>query len=69
MKKSLFLVAVTISGMLLLNGCVAAIGNKDAQARSNSTLGQQLVDLKKAHDAGALSDAEYEAQKARFLNH
>jgi hypothetical protein len=31
------------------------------------TIGQQLVDLKKAKDAGAISDAEYEAEKAKLL--
>jgi len=32
-----------------------------------ATVGQQLVDLKKAKDAGALSDEEYQAQKAKIL--
>lgn len=31
------------------------------------TLGQQLIDLQKAKDAGAISDQEYQAQKARLL--
>ena len=31
------------------------------------TIGQQLLDLKKAKDAGAITDAEYEAQKAKLL--
>ena len=31
------------------------------------TLGQQLIDLQKAKDAGAITDAEYQAQKARLL--
>ena len=32
------------------------------------TIGQQLIDLKKARDAGAITEAEYEAQKARILD-
>ncbi len=48
---------------------MAAIGNRDSQARSNATLGQQLIDLKRAQDAGALSPTEYEAQRARLLEH
>ena len=32
------------------------------------TVGQQLVDLKRAKDAGTLTDAEYEAQKSKVLN-
>ena len=32
------------------------------------TIGQQLIDLKKAKDAGAITEAEYEAEKAKLLN-
>jgi PBP1b-binding outer membrane lipoprotein LpoB len=59
--------ALALATALLLNGCVAAIGNRDAKA-GNGTLGQQLVDLKKAKEAGAITDTEYEVQKARLLN-
>jgi hypothetical protein len=31
------------------------------------TIGQQLMDLKKARDAGAISEAEYDTEKAKFL--
>jgi hypothetical protein len=58
--------ALVLPAFLLLNGCVA-IGNRDAQ-RGNATLGQQLIDLQKARDTGALTDAEYQAQKARLLS-
>ena len=53
----------------LLSGCVIALGNRDlGQSRSSqATLGQQLLDLKKARDAGAMSEAEYETQKQRLL--
>jgi hypothetical protein len=32
------------------------------------TVGQQLLDLKKAHDAGAISDSEYQTEKAKLLS-
>ena len=32
------------------------------------TIGQQLLDLKKAHDAGAISDSEYQTEKAKLLS-
>jgi hypothetical protein len=32
------------------------------------TIGQQLIDLKEARDTGAITDAEYEAEKAKLLN-
>jgi len=31
------------------------------------SVGQQLIDLKKAKDAGAITDTEYQAQKAKLL--
>jgi len=37
------------------------------QQTAAPTLGQQLIDLQKAKDAGVISDAEYQAQKARLL--
>lgn len=59
-------VALLFPAVLLLNGCIA-IGNRDAQ-RPNATLGQQLIDLQKARDTGAVTDAEYQSQKTRLLN-
>ena len=54
-----------IPTLCLLNGCVA-IGNRDAQ-RPNATLGQQLIDLQRARDTGALSEPEYQTQKEHLL--
>ena len=31
------------------------------------TIGQQLVDLQKAKEAGAITEAEYQSQKAKLL--
>jgi hypothetical protein len=67
MKKLFPLGVIAVAGALLLNGCVASIGNQES-ARGRATLGQQLVDLQKAKDAGALSDAEYQTQKSKLLN-
>ena len=52
-----------------LSGCVIAMGNRDlGQPRNNpATLGQQLTDLKKAHDSGALREDEYQAQRKKLL--
>jgi len=53
-----------------LSGCVIAMGNRDlgGPRPTQATTGQQLIDLKKALDAGAMSEAEYEAQKQKLLN-
>jgi hypothetical protein len=39
----------------------------DEQAVQNPTVGQQLIDLQKAKDAGAITDSEYQTQKAKLL--
>ena len=66
MKKLISAASISLSAILLLSGCVAAIGNRGTD-RSTGTLGQQLIDLQKAKDAGAISEAEYQTQKARLL--
>ena len=53
--------------ILTLTGCVAAIGNRDTGRTRGVTLGQELIDLQKARDSGALTPAEYETQKARLM--
>ena len=60
--RTLFVAALAF----VLSGCVAAIGNREP-AKSTATLGQQLIDLQRAKESGALSDAEYQAQRAKFL--
>ncbi len=67
MKKLIVPTAVGFAGILLLSGCVAAIGNRDGRHSGNATIGQQLIDLQKAKDAGAISQAEYDKEKARLL--
>ena len=68
MKKLFVTTAVAFSAMLLLTGCLALqIGGGDTKSEKKTTVGQQLVDLKAAHDSGAISDADYETQKAKVL--
>jgi hypothetical protein len=67
MKKLIAPVAIALSVMVFLSGCVAAIGNRGTD-RGNSTLGQQLIDLQKAKDSGAMTEAEYQTQKAKLLD-
>ena len=42
-------------------------GNEVVRPTVSVSVGQQLIDLKKAHDSGALSSREYEVQKARLI--
>jgi hypothetical protein len=41
--------------------------SSDGNKVQSPTIGQQLIDLKKAKDAGAITDAEYQEQKAKLL--
>lgn len=66
MKKLFFPAAAALSLVLLLNGCIA-IGTGPKSQQTNATLGQQLIDLQNAKNAGAITDAEYQAQKTKLL--
>jgi len=68
MKKLIAPAALALSTMLFLSGCVAAIGNR-GQDRGGNTLGQQLIDLQKARDSGAITEAEFQTQKGLLLNY
>lgn len=69
MKRIIIPLLAGISAMMLLTGCLALdIGGGSSNRAQAPTLGQQLVDLQKAKDSGAISDAEYQAQKAKLLN-
>lgn len=50
---------------------VSACGGGGADVKSEittTTTGQQLLDLKKAYDAGAMSKEEYERERQRILS-
>ena len=68
MKK---LLVPTLAGLLaltFLTGCLSfQLGGGTKSESQNPTIGQQLIDLQKAKDSGAITDSEYQAQKARLL--
>jgi hypothetical protein len=54
---------------LVLIGVAACGGGAEVQSRvSTTTVGQQLMDLKKALDSGAMTKDEYEKERAKILN-
>lgn len=68
-KRYLALLIAGCSALVLLNGCLALQfggGDKPPVVRE-ATVGEQLLDLKAARDGGAITEAEYEAKKARLL--
>jgi len=59
---------VGVSAMTLLTGCLGLQLGPDSITKSQTpTIGQQLIDLQKAKDDGAITDTEYQAQKAKLL--
>jgi hypothetical protein len=67
MKKIIIPMLVVFSAMTLLTGCSWQVGGGTKSATIQPTTGQQLMDLQKAKDTGAITDSEYQAQKAKLL--
>lgn len=65
MKRTLIAVACGLAALSLV-GCISA-GSGPKTTNHFPTVGQQLIDLQKAKEAGAITEAEYQAQKAKFL--
>jgi hypothetical protein len=68
MKKScsrlLFLAALPLAAVL--GGCIDIGSHQPALV--HPTLGQQLIDLQKARDQGAISQRDYEIERAKLMN-
>jgi putative oligomerization/nucleic acid binding protein len=67
MKRIIIPTLAVCLAMTLLTGCAWQVGGGEKSAIIQPTVGQQLIDLQKAKDAGAITDSEYQAQKAKFL--
>jgi hypothetical protein len=54
--------------ILLTCGALAACSSTEVVTPTmNVSVGQQLIDLKKARDSGAISQAEWDQQKQRII--
>jgi len=83
MKRTFISLCLSLLAMTLLSGCLVLNlggGRKDTSNTTNTeehpivgqqmvapTVGQQLIDLQKAKDAGAITDKEYQEQRAKLL--
>ena len=69
MKKLFIPIFAIVSATLLLAGCVGGVslGGGTKTVVQKPTVGQQLIDLQKAKNTGAITEAEYQAQKAKVL--
>lgn len=54
--------------LLFVTGCAWSIGDGKDTHIKQTTKGQELIDLKKAHDEGAITDEEYQNQRTKVLN-
>jgi hypothetical protein len=53
----------------LFSGCAWSVGGgKDHVTNNTPTKGQQLIDLKRAADQGAINPQEYDAEKQKILS-
>lgn len=59
--------ALALCGTMWLTGCAIELGS--GQHDYEPTVGQELLDLKRAYDAGAIDQHEYEAKKADLMYH
>lgn len=68
MKKLLVLLLIGISTVTLFTGCLGLqVGGGTKTESQNPTVGQQLIDLQKAKEAGAITQAEYQTEKTKLL--
>ena len=59
--------AAAFSVLMALSACGGG-GNETQTEITTTTTGQQLVDLKEALDAGAISEKEYEKERKKILD-
>lgn len=69
MKNTFFAIFLALTLPFILIGCGGG-GSKTStvQETRTTTTGQELLDLQKAHESGAVSDREYESQRKKILN-
>jgi hypothetical protein len=68
MKRLLLSLLAGLFTLSLITGCETHLGGGTSNRIEPPTLGQQLIDLQRAKEAGAITDAEYQTQKAKLLN-
>ena len=62
------MIRLMISTVLAATSLVACSSTDVVRAPLDVTIGRQLIDLKQAHDKGALNKSEYDDQRRRLIN-
>jgi hypothetical protein len=57
-----------LAALVLVTALAACSSTKVVRGPLDVTIGQQLIDLKKAHTNGVLSQAEYDDQRRQLIN-
>ena len=66
MKKIIAIVLIMVL-LATLSSCIA-VGSGGKKVHNHPTIGQQLIDLQKARDDGAITQQEYEELKDKLKN-
>jgi hypothetical protein len=61
------LIAAALLGAFAISGC-AAFNRGELTLVRNISFGQELLDLQRAKQAGAITEAEFEALKAKIMS-
>ena len=60
---------LTIASLFAMTLGLAGCGGGDSTIKAETTTtGQQLIDLKKAYEQGAISEKEYERERKKILD-
>ena len=67
--KNLFLLFIIVSSSSFNSGC-GSLNKAEGQFHYNNTItkGQELLDIKKALDEGAINQDEYDLMKSKIIN-
>jgi len=76
LRKAILPMLLAVTAMVLMSGCLGLhFGGGTRSSVQNRTqtydvsLGQQLIDLQKAYEAGIITEREYKSQKKKLLKH
>ncbi len=68
MKKAFIAGAAALCVIFLTSGCLSiSIGGGSSSSNEKPTTSEQLEDLKKARDSGAITEEQYQTQRTKLL--